>query len=223
MKKSLYRIVNISSKVFFIFTNISCSMLGVRTVEEASYEVKLKEENKEIRQYPPQIVAKTTVTGAYKEAQRKAFRILADYIFGNNTKDKKIAMTAPVTQKVENTKIAMTAPVMQKKSLEGWVMSFSMPSKYKTIPQLPEPIDSRVNLTVEPGGLFAAIRYSWWAGEQKNQDMAKRLLKWVDSKGIYEVVDDFYYAGYNPPWTVPFLRRNEILVRIKMIKKETSK
>ena len=93
--------------------SIGCTVFGVRTVEEPSYQVILQEENKEIRKYEPTIVAKTSVQGDYREAQNEGFRSLAGYIFGKNKKNTDIAMTAPVTQEPVNETIAMTAPVTQ--------------------------------------------------------------------------------------------------------------
>ena len=85
----IYSVTNLS---------IGCTVFGVRTVEEPSYQVILQQENKEIRRYDPNIVAKTNIKGEYKEAQNEGFKILAGYIFGKNKKNVDIAMTAPVTQ-----------------------------------------------------------------------------------------------------------------------------
>ncbi|MBC61768.1 MAG: heme-binding protein [Zetaproteobacteria bacterium] len=202
-------------KYLFFVSQASCSIFGVRTVEEVAFEVKKKDEEKEIRYYNDRVVAETVVTGSYKDSQRQAFRILANYIFGKNTKKEKIAMTAPVEHKKENEKISMTAPVMQKKDGKAWALEFSMPSKFKRIEDLPKPLDKRVKLKRKPGGYYAAISYSWWANEKKNQNKTNLLLKWLEKQTDFDVILPPSYAGYNPPWTIPFLRRHEIIIKLK--------
>ena len=195
--------------------NIGCTVFGVRTVEEPGYKVIIQDANKEIRQYDPSIVAKTKVKGEYKEAQNEGFRILASYIFGKNKRNKDIAMTAPVTQESASESIAMTAPVTQAKQNENWIMSFTMPSKFSSVKDLPTPIDDRIILSQIPGGTYAAISYTWLASLEKNKQMAKALMHWLKENPEYEVVSEPFYAGYNPPWTLPFLRHNEMIVEIK--------
>ena len=111
---SLYNKIK-KTAIFAMLAIIStgCSVFGVHDYESPGYKVMQQDGDKEIRYYKPFIVAKTTVKGNFKEAQTAAFRILADYIFGNNIKKQKIAMTGPVVQKkdAQNEKIAMTGPV----------------------------------------------------------------------------------------------------------------
>lgn len=144
--------------VLLSLTQVGCSIFGSRSEETPQYEVVLKDGDKEIRRYRSYIVAKTEVQGEYKEAQNAAFRILADYIFGNNRAQAKIAMTAPVEQREAATseKIAMTAPVEQTKSERGWVMTFMMPSKYRA-ETLPEPNDPRVQFEEIEAKMVAVI------------------------------------------------------------------
>ena len=197
-----------------------CSVFGVRTAEEVPYTVSESHEDKEIRLYRPRIIAKITVTGEYKDSQRQAFRILADYIFGKNVEKQEIAMTAPVTQEPKSNKIAMTAPVTQEKAPGGWTLTFSMPAKYKTIAELPTPEDDRIELLERPGGLFAVIRYTWLTGQERNNEKVTLLMDWLRKNGEYKAISTPYYAGYDPPWTIPFLRRQEMLVEVKKIKSE---
>lgn len=196
-----------------------CTVFGVRTVEEPAYKVISHEKNKEIREYEPSIVATTSVNGDYKNAHNEGFRILAAYIFGQNKTNIDIAMTAPVTQEPTSESIAMTAPVTQTEQDGNWIMSFTMPSKFQTIKDLPTPIDDRVVLSKLPGGTYASISYTWFADFNKNKEMAKNLLEWLDKNPEYEAVSKPFYAGYNPPWTLPFLRHNEMIVRIKRVEK----
>lgn len=198
---------------------ISCSVLGIRSEETPKYEVLTTENNKEIRSYAGFIVAKTTVKGEYKQAQGDAFRILAGYIFGDNEKKQKIAMTAPVTQEKSTVseKIAMTAPVVRTASEEGWVMTFSMPASY-TMDELPTPKDKRVVLEEVPPKLMAVIKYSGLARQETNNEMAKELQSWLQSKAEYEITAGPSFAGYDPPWTIPMFRRNEAMFEIRLKK-----
>lgn len=197
-------------------TQAGCSVFGARSEETPQYEVVLKDNDKELRQYKSYIVAKTEVQGEYREAQTAAFRILADYIFGNNQARTKIAMTAPVEQSTSaaNEKIAMTAPVEQSKSERGWVMSFMMPSKYQA-EDLPTPNDSRVQFEKIEPKLVAVIQYSGSRSETANLEKAEELRKWIASLKSYEIISASRSAGYDPPWTLPPFRRNEMMFDVK--------
>ena len=202
--------------ILLAILNSGCSVFGIRTYEMPKYEVILKEGNKEIRYYESYIVAKTTVKGEFKEAQGAAFRILAGYIFGGNERKQEIAMTAPVVQKptAEREKLQMTAPVIQSPSEEGWVMTFMMPSAYK-IEDLPSPKDRRVRFETVPARYVAIIRYTWFGNESRNERKANELEEWIAGLKEYEPISSPMYAGYDPPWTLPFFRRNEMMIEIK--------
>ena len=204
--------------VLLSLTQVGCSIFGSRSEETPQYEVVLKDGDKEIRRYRSYIVAKTEVQGEYKEAQNAAFRILADYIFGNNRAQAKIAMTAPVEQREAATseKIAMTAPVEQTKSERGWVMTFMMPSKY-TAETLPEPNDPRVQFEKIEAKMVAVIQYSGSRSEKANQEKADQLKSWVQTLKAYDIVSASRSAGYDPPWTLPPFRRNEMHFDVKKI------
>jgi hypothetical protein len=195
-------------------TQAGCSVFGARSEETPQYEVVLKDDHKEIRQYKSYIVAKTEVQGEYREAQNAAFRILAGYIFGANQARSKIAMTAPVEQSSSSEKIAMTAPVEQSKSERGWVMSFMMPAKYQA-EDLPVPTDPRVQFEKIEPKLVAVIQYSGSRSEKSNQEKAEELRKWLASIKDYEIISSSRSAGYDPPWTLPPFRRNEMMFDVK--------
>lgn len=199
-----------------VLASTGCSAFGVRSEESPLYEVVQKSGNKEIRKYETYVVASTTVRGPYEEAQTKAFRILADYIFGNNDASDSIAMTAPVMQKPqgEGTQIAMTAPVMQVREDQGWTMSFMMPSKY-SLKDLPSPRSSQIKLEQVSERYMAAIRYSWGRSEAKNREQGNELVQWLEQETPYQPASELISAGYDPPWTLPFLRRNEMLVEVQ--------
>ena len=183
----------------------------VSNVEHPKYKVAERSGNIEIRDYAPMIVAEADVKGERREAIGKGFRIIADYIFGNNTAAQKVPMTAPVTQQ-GNEKIAMTAPVTQQGSDNTWRVRFVMPSKY-TMETLPKPNNPAVELKEIPAKRFAVIRFSGMAGEDSLKRHTKELEDFLSAKTLTPLSPPTY-AFYNPPWTLPFLRRNEVLVEI---------
>jgi SOUL heme-binding protein len=203
--------------IFVAFLQTGCSVFGVRSEENPQYRLITKENHIEVREYAPYIVATTTVAGSFRESQNKAFRILANYIFGGNEKQEKIAMTAPVIQsqgESKSEKIAMTAPVVQAPTQDGWQMTFMMPSKY-TLETLPVPKDSRVELRQVPSKTVAVIRFSGLWSEKKNNQKSNELKSWVEKQRTYQIVSEPMFAGYDPPWTIPFLRRNEMMIEVR--------
>jgi SOUL heme-binding protein len=192
-----------------------CSLFGWTREEQPLYTVTAKENNKEIRKYESYIIAKTTVHGTFQDAQKKGFRILASYIFGENKSNQKMAMTAPVVQKSESEKISMTAPVViSPTSNKAWTMTFSMPSKF-TLETLPRPIDERIQIERIEEKFIAAIKFSGLWSESKNAEIAEELKEWLKRFKGYQLASPPMFAGYNPPWTLPFLRRNEMLIELK--------
>lgn len=189
----------------------------VMAIEEPEYELLEELDGYEIREYAPYVVAEVTVTGSFKEAGNTAFRILADYIFGNNSDKTKMAMTAPVESRAldEGTKMAMTAPVLSTDAGndgESYRYAFVMERKY-TLDTVPEPRDDRILLRETQKRTMAARRYSGlWsrANYEKNQ---RALMEALARDGV-EVIGQPYLARYNPPFTPWFLRRNEVLVEI---------
>ena len=183
-------------------------------VEQAEYRVIRKMPEYEIREYPAHIVAQTTVKGKYQEALNEGFRIVAGYIFGNNSKKQGIAMTAPVIEQgAGSEKISMTAPVLATTQGGSHVISFGMPRSY-AFQTLPEPTDSRVKIVQLPVKKFAAIKFSWLRTNNRIEKMEKKLLKFLSQNNV-EVLGSPMYAGYNAPWTPPWMTRNEVMVEIK--------
>jgi effector-binding domain-containing protein len=183
----------------------------VSNVEHPKYTLIEHSGNIEIRDYATMIVAETEVTGERREAISKGFRIIADYIFGNNTAAQKVPMTAPVAQQASET-IAMTAPVTQAGGDNTWRVRFIMPSKYK-METLPKPNNPAIELREIPKKRFAVIRFSGMAGEESLKRYNKELDDFLSAKRLTPLSPPTY-AFYNPPWTLPFLRRNEVLVEI---------
>ncbi|HUX78772.1 MAG TPA: heme-binding protein [Alphaproteobacteria bacterium] len=183
-------------------------------VKEPKFKVIKSHNNLEIREYPPVIVAQVIVKGERKKAISAGFRVLAAYIFGSNVQQKKISMTAPVIQQ-EGEKIVMTAPVIQQESEEvgSWEVRFIMPSEY-TLKTLPQPKDSRVELFAIPSKRYVVIRFSGLASAKSLQKQLEELRKYIDSEKLHTIGQPLF-AFYNPPWTLPFLRRNEIMIELK--------
>jgi hypothetical protein len=200
----------ITSAVFFML-----STFGINTgTEQPKYEVIERIGNSiEIRRYAPRIAAETTIDLTKSGNPRgEAFRIVASYIFGANKGKKKIDMTSPVEIKTEGEKIAMTAPVEVNKSQERLAMRFFMPAQY-TKEELPEPTDSRVRLVEIPSETAAVLRFTGSTDDVAISVRTAELLKLLGRTNwkIYGTPTAFFY---NPPWTIPFLRRNEIAVAV---------
>ncbi len=203
-------------KLFVILNTLflsACSIFGISSVEEAGYNVLKDNANIQIRQYKPLLTAQTEVEANYETASSKAFQRLFDYISGNNKKQQKIAMTTPVIQEKQSEKIAMTAPVFQEKSDKTWFMSFVLPVDY-TLANAPVPLDSSVVLKEVPSKKVAVLTYTGFLSEQTIDEKTNELKSWLESNG-YKAISLSRSAGFNPPWTLPFLRRNEIHIDIE--------
>ena len=182
-------------------------------VEKPDYKVIQSEQNIEIRKYEPMIIAEVEVDGKREDAIGDGFRLLADYIFGNNTVQQVISMTAPVQQK-ENQKIAMTAPVQQQSMGKSWRMSFVMPSKY-SMDSLPVPNNNRVRLKEILTKKFVVIEFSGTNSSENVTEHENQLMNYIEANQI-KINGSPKYAFYNPPWSLPFLRRNEVMIEINL-------
>ncbi len=193
--------------------------------EEPKYEVLFSEGDMELRRYAPMLIAETVVDGDLDEASNKGFRLIAGYIFGDNqTPDAeqkaKIAMTAPVTIEPQSSKISMTAPVtVEPQSLDSdlkaarrWRVHFVMPSQY-TLETIPKPSNPLVQLREIPARHYAVHRYSGFNTLSRVQQKTDELLQWAGVKSL-TITRTPQLARYNPPWTLPMFRRNEILVEV---------
>lgn len=183
-------------------------------IEEVGYKVLEKQGNFELREYEPHVVAEILVEGEFESASNEGFRSLFNYISGNNRKKESIPMTAPVTQEARSEKIAMTSPVSQEKLGGGkWRITFLMPSKFN-IGTLPEPLDPRVKLKEIPGRVLAALRYSGtWSKKRYDEKEAQLRVKILEH-GLNPSGESIF-ARYNSPFTLWFLRRNEVLIPVQ--------
>lgn len=187
--------------------------------EEPKHSVLQSRDGFEVRHYEPQVVAETVVEGEFGGGGNEGFRRIAGYIFGGNDGGRKVAMTAPVSQERrsgarDGTKIAMTAPVAQEKYGEGWTVAFVMPSEL-TLARLPKPNDPRVTLREVPARRVAAVTFSGTWGAERFDTVARELLGKLDAAGLVPAGPPVY-ARYDPPWTPWFLRKNEVLVPLRV-------
>jgi len=181
-------------------------------VEEPAYRVVRELGDVEVRQYAAYTVAEVVVAGPASDAGGQAFPMLAGYIFGKNKGDRKLAMTAPVTQTAVPVRIEMTAPVTQTTAAGGFLVQFVLP-RGVTVANAPEPLDERIRLREVLPSEMAVIRYSgFWSDSNYNEHLAKlqSALRAAELTWTGEPV----YSRYNAPFTPWFMRRNEIWLRL---------
>jgi len=177
-------------------------------IEEPSYTVVRQLDGIAIREYQPYTVAEVVVSGEASEAGNRAFPILAGYIFGKNKGERKLAMTAPVTQAAVPVKLEMTAPVTQAAAPGGYLVQFVLP-RGVTVATAPEPTDARVMLREVPASRFAVIRYSGFWSESNYTEHLTKLQTVMKAAGIAWAGEPIL-SRYNGPATPWFMRRNEI-------------
>jgi len=200
----------LSSVAFFVSSAFGINM----STEQQRYEVIERiGKNIEIRQYPTRIVAETTVDASISDNPRgDAFRIVAAYIFGANKARQKIDMTAPVEIAKPSVTIPMTAPVEVNTANNVLIMRFFMPSSY-AINNLPEPSDPRVKLIELEPMTAAVLQFSGSTSDAAVSTRTTELMTAIQNTK-WRVSGAAIALFYNPPWTLPFLRRNEVAVPV---------
>lgn len=181
-------------------------------VEKPKYIVNFTEVDIESRSYDSMIVAEVLIKNSREESISQGFRVLADYIFGNNVSAEKIPMTSPVIEQ-KSEKIPMTAPVKQQIKDNIWSIQFIMPAQY-SMDSLPKPNNNTVKIKLIPPADYVVIKFNG-KNENKNIQIHEDKLKEFIEKKDLEVKGKPIYAFFNPPWTIPILRRNEIMIEIK--------
>jgi hypothetical protein len=184
-------------------------------VETPQYEVLQKDGKYEVRQYKGYITASVVVESDFENAVNSGFRVLADYIFGNNRSRTHIAMTAPVTeQSVTSEKIEMTAPVTSTVLSEGkkYQIAFSMPSKY-TLENLPEPANRTITLREIKPYKAAVLMFRGLLNVRLASKKTAELEAWLNKNNLVTKYG-FVFAQYNPPWIPGPFRRNEIIASL---------
>ena len=169
---------------------------GRKNIESYSYQVVKKYKDFEIRNYEASLFTTVKLSSkGYKDTSRKGFSILAGYIFGDNDKNKKIAMTSPVAMSLE----------------DSATMMFMVPREFdkKT---LPKPNQPQINFVEEPAKKIAAISFIGWANDEKILKYQKKLKLILETENI-SYTNQFYFFGYNPPYEI-FNRKNEVIVEL---------
>jgi hypothetical protein len=193
----------------------ACSLIGVRTWEEPAFQTRMQEGKFEVREYEPYLVAEVLMEGDdFDRTSSAGFRILADYIFGNNMARSSTLQLAGKAE-VPSESIAMTAPVQmdQGEQPNQWRMAFSLPSKW-TMETVPIPKDQRVRLRKVPAEKVAVLQFSGLLDSEKLGEREQELRQWVAKQEVL-VTGQVRTARYDPPWTLPFLRKNEVQLRVK--------
>ncbi len=189
-----------------------CSVFGIRSgTEQAPYQVVERlSETVEIRRYPPLVVAETTVPATNGRGDRsEAFRRLFDYISGANQAREKVEMTAPVETVRGSEKIEMTVPVETAATKDGpYAMRFVLPASY-SLETAPEPTDEKVRIREIPERLLAVLRFSGSTGTENVAEKRRTLARAIE-RSRWQVAGEPNAMFYDPPWTLPFLRRNEV-------------
>ena len=200
-------------KSFIAAFLLAATTMTSHAIEEPDFEVVQRLDAVEIREYAPYVVAEVTVPGPADSAGNQAFPLLFGYISGKNKGERKMAMTAPVTQTPTPVKMAMTAPVTQAATLQGYQVQFVLP-KGVTLDSAPEPLDSRVKIREVPVAKVAAIRFSGFWSEDNYQRHLTQLTSGLQAAGM-RWKGEPVYSRYNAPMTPWFLRRNEIWLALE--------
>ncbi|MEM6489732.1 MAG: heme-binding protein [Pseudomonadota bacterium] len=195
-----------------------CSVFGGKAAEEPPFDVVRADGEIEIRDYPAIVVARTTVTADDRDAAvSEGFSRLFGYISGDNTVTAEIDMTAPVI--VEDgaaQEIAMTAPVIvEGAAVDGakaWTTEFVLPEGM-TAESAPAPTDPTVEIATVPPRRTAVLRFSGFFSDGNVAEAQAALEAWLTAEGVAHA-GDWQSAGYNPPWTIPWFRRNEVWVTL---------
>ena len=195
-KNSKFTIIIAFITIFY--TNISMAL------EEPTYSIVKSNENYEIRKYSDRLAVEVEFS-----SESSGFRYLFNYISGENTTSEKVNMTVPVTQ---SAKIDMTAPVTQSNKDGKMLMQFFLPSKF-TIDTAPTPTNKRVKLVTIEGGYYAIKRYSGRTSDTNYKKHLEKLKENLTSDNI-ETLDNGIKAIFNGPFTLPIMRRNEVMMKI---------
>ena len=180
-------------KILLVLTFILTLNSQLMAYEETNYEVVKENKIYEIRKYPNRLVIETN------SVQGNGFRKLFNYISGNNKENEEIKMTVPVTQEIKN---------------ENMTMQFYLPSKFNK-DNAPKPVNSEVKILTIEGGYYAVIEYSGRSSDKnflKNKDILEKALK----QDSLLVLSPPIRASYNSPFTLPILKRNEVMYKVDL-------
>ena len=178
-------------------------------LETPEYELISKHDGFEIRRYSEMIIATTSVKADYKSSTSSGFRRIANYIFGDNDKAMKIAMTAPVIS---------DCPY---EGLKAYNISFVMPKEY-SIKDLPKSNTSHVSIKQEALGEVAVLAFGGWATESRSMSYQEKLAMLLQQNNI-DTQGGFMVAQFNSPYALPMFRKNELMVRILSVPNKESR
>ena len=202
----------------------ACSVFGGKAAEEPQHKIVLADGDIEVRAYQPYAVAWTTAQGPFDEAVRTGFRRLFEYITGANTSASDIEMTAPVLTEPKSleTGAIVAAPqsgengnaptTLAGDDIDGWSIGFVLPAGY-TAATAPVPTSADINVSDVAARCVASIGFSGNLGNEAGEEQRRTLSRWIEARGL-DHRQNWQLAGYNPPWTIPMLRRNEVLVTL---------
>ena len=179
--------------ILVILISILTLSFQAMAYEEANYEVVKENKEYEIRKYSDRLVIETN------SIEGNGFRKLFNYISGNNEKNQEIKMTVPVTQEIKN---------------GNMTMQFYLPLKFNK-DNAPKPSNSDIEILTIEGGYYAVIEYSGRSSDKnflKNKDILEKLLKQAN----ITILSPPIRASYNSPFTLPILKRNEVMYRISL-------
>ena len=197
----------------FFFINIFFN--PAMATEEPEFKLILEEGEFQISEYEPKIIAQVEIDGDFEEVSSKGFKLLADYIFGNNIWEgdsQKISMTAPVEMSPLAENLLMTSSIMDDDINNKWSINFVMPKEY-TLDTLPMPNNSEVKIIKVPSENYAVIVFSGLVRESSYAEKSELLSNYIKANNCM-AQGTIKIARYNPPWTLPFFRRNELMVKI---------
>ena len=196
---------------------VGCSVVGIQSdIEQPPYEVVASlSKDIEIRQYAKRIAVEATVIAKdSNDVRNAAFRLLFDYISGANLANAEISMTAPVEITSASQRIEMTAPVESQIGENGTMtMRFFLPKRF-TPESAPKPTDDRVRLVLMPEQRFAVLTFSGSRNQQVLSAREEQLRAALKARDINPGISARAFF-YDPPWTLPWLRRNEVAIDVK--------
>jgi hypothetical protein len=189
--------------VVVVLTSITLLTRSLNALEQPDYEVVDDLGDLQIRKYQPHTVARTLVSGTFKEVGNQGFRRLADFIFGGNDQNQKIAMTAPVGLVSNN----------ESSAEDRYWVTFSMPSEH-SLQELPKPDDERVAIVEVPQKYLAVVKYKGNWSEKRYRHNETRLLSLLDGNDTWVKKGEMSFNRYNPPFVPGFMRTNEVAVEV---------
>ncbi|KDP37298.1 hypothetical protein JCGZ_06752 [Jatropha curcas] len=226
-RRLLFDLANETAKYLFPrrfeSRNVEEALMAVPDLETVEYKVLSRRDQYEIREVEPYFIAETTMPGTSGfdfNGASQSFNVLAEYLFGKNTTKEKMEMTTPVfTRKSQSDgeRMEMTTPVIAKKveDQDKWQMSFVMPSKYGA--DLPFPKDPKVKIKEVPRKIVAVVAFSGFVTDEDVKRRELKLRNALKNDMQFRVKEgaSVEVAQYNPPFTLPFTRRNEIALEVE--------